>query len=278
MAAVLIALVAALGAVQFASDAFTARAAAPGTLPTRISTRFASAVYASLDRVAPAAYVEATLAHAALASGDDAAAELHALRLPASPTRDELLARIALARGEPALALEYFLAAPDAAAVQRVIEQRAARDPAAGYALALLLERRLALLRTHPDALADADWRVGLLANRTAWVQVPGSTTQRAWLRRALDAFEEAVQLSPLSEQYVIAAANQADLLEDRRRAEQLFRSAEAIDPTSADAVAGLGVVAFQDGHRDVAGRYLERARALDPQSLMVRALERDLR
>ncbi len=58
------------------------------------------------------------------------------------------------------------------------------------------------------------------------------------------------MRLSPLSEQYVLAAANQADLLEDRRRAAELFRHAADIDPTSADAVAGLGVVAFHQGDR----------------------------
>ncbi len=276
--AALVALLIALGVVQFASDAFTAAAAAPDTVPTRVPLRFARSVYAALDRAAPAPYVEETLAADALARGDADAAERHALRLPASPVRDELFARIAQSRGQPVLALEYFLAAPDAAAVGRAIEARAARRAADGYALAALFEARLTMLPTHPDALAQAYWQMGLLANRTAWVQVPGSAAQRRWLARGQRCFDAAVRLSPLSEQYAIAAANQASLLGDRTRAAELFSHANEIDPASADAIAGLGVVAFDGGDRAAARRYLARARARDPQSLMVRALERDLR
>lgn len=276
--AVIAVLVVVFGALQFASDAFSSGAAAAGTLPTRVSPNFARSLYGVLDRIAPAPYVEATLAQDALARGDTAAAQRHALGLPASPARDELLGRIAQARGQQTLALEYFLAAPDADAVNAAVEARAARNPAAGYALEGLLEARLAMLDTHPDAVAEAYWRMGRLANRTAWIAVPGSPTQQFWLRRGLRDFEAAVALSPLSERYVIEAANQADLLGERGRAAELFRAAADIDPGSADALAGLGVVAYQNGDRVSAARYLFRARAIDERSLMVRALERDLR
>lgn len=276
--AVVVLFLLALGKVQIASDSLTASAAAPGTLPTRIPPSYGRLVYAWLDRLAPAPYVETTLAQDALSRGDADAAQRYALRLPASAVRDELLARVAQMRGQPQLALEYFLAAPDAGAVEAAAEALAARHPEAAYRLEGLLETRLGLLRTHPDALAEARWRMGRFANRTAWIAVPGSPTQFAWLRQALHEFEAAVALSPLSERYAIEAANQADLLADRNRAATLFAQALAIDPASADAVAGLGVLAFQSGDRAAASRYLNRARALDPQSLMVRALERDLR
>jgi len=265
--------------VQLASDSLTASAAAPGTLPPRVPSSFGRRVYTLLDRFAPAPYVETTLAQDALARGDAAAAEHYALRLPASPVRDELLARVAQLRGEKLLALEYFLAAPDAGAVNAAADDLlASRDPAGAYRLEELLERRLTMLRTHPDAVAEAYWRMGRYANQMAFVQISGSPAQNAWLRRGLDALEAAVALSPLSERYAIEGANQADLLGDRARASQLFAQALAIDPASADAVAGLGVIAFQNGDRASAARYLTRARALDPQSLMVHALERDLR
>ncbi len=265
--------------VQFASDSLTASAAAPGTLPTHIPPSFGRLVYTRLDRVAPAPYVETTLAQDALSRGDVMSAERYALKLPASPVRDELLARVAQARGEKLLALEYFLAAPDAGAVNAAADEAlASRDPAAAYRLEELLENRLAMLGTHPDAVAEAYWRMGRYANQMAFVQISGSPAQNAWLRRGLNALEAAVALSPLSERYAIEAANQADLLGDRGRAAALFAQALAIDPASADAMAGLGVIAFQNGDRAAAARYLERARALDPQSLMVGALERDLR
>ena len=97
-------------------------------------------------------------------------------------------------------------------------------------------------------------------------------------MHRGLADFEAAVGLAPLSERYVISAANQANLLGARRRARALFRQAVDIDPASADAIAGLGVVALEDGDRKAAIDYLTRARAIDPSALMVRALERSLR
>lgn len=270
--------IAAFGAIQAASYAFDASVAAPGTLPTRVPLGFGLAVYRALDRVAPAPYVESTLAAHALADGNAVAALRYALRLPASPTRDDLLGRIARARGEPDLALEYFLAAPDVDAVQAAANALAIRDPAAAYALERTLKVRLALLKTHPDGVAETYWRMGELANQRAWREVPASPAQGAWLHRAMNDFQSAVGLAPLSEKFAIAAANQAMLLGDLANATALFARAASVNPGSADAIAGLGVVAFQRG--DVAGAraQLTRARRLDPSALMVRALTRDLR
>ena len=166
------------------------------------------------------------------------------------------------------MALEYFLAAPDAAAITAAAEVLAERDPAAAYDLVRLLQIRLAMLGTHPDAVAEARWEMGGLANRKAWRQVPGSVAQRDWLKRGLRDYEAAVALAPLSERYVIADANQADLLGERERARTLFAQAVAIDPASAEAIAGLGVVAYENGDRDAAVAYLLRARAIDPHGV----------
>jgi hypothetical protein len=268
----------ALAAVQLASDSLNSAAAAPATVPRLVPPNFGLAVYRLLDRIAPAAYVEATLAQQALARGDADEAVRYAARLPAWPVRDELLARAAQLHGQDMLAAEYFLAAPDPVAVDAAAERRASQNPAAGYSLERLLRERLARSGTHPDAVAEASWKMGLLANRQAWRQIPGSPAQRRWLERADRDFETAVSLAPFSERYVVAAANQADLVGDRPRARWLFAHAGEIDPGSADAIAGLGVVAWQNGDRSGAAAYLQRARAIDPDALMVRALERDLR
>jgi tetratricopeptide (TPR) repeat protein len=267
-----------LGGLQFASDGLAARAAAPYTLPHRIAPSYGRRVYELLDRAAPAPYVETTLADDALQRGEAEQAQRYALKLPPSTVRDALLARIAAARGHAQLALEYDVAAYDAAAVEATAMRLAPHDPAAAYRLEAVLERRLSGRATHPDAVAEARWQMGLLANRTAWRAVPGSPMQRHWLLLALTEFDAAAQFAPLSERYAIADANQADLLEQRDRAQRLFARAAAIDPGSADALAGLGVVALENGDRDAAKAYLAQARAREPRSLMVAALARRLR
>jgi len=266
------------GIIQLASDAFAADAAVAGTLPHHVPLRFGLSVYRVLDRIAPAPYVEIELARYALRNGDADAAERYASRLPGSPIRDELFARVALERGQRALALEYLLAAPDPDALDRAAQSLAIRNPAAAYAQERLVEARLARDGTHPDAAAQTYWEMGRLANRAAWRQIPGSAAQRSWLVPALHDFESAVRLAPLSERYLVEAANQADLLGKRSEAQEFFTRAAEIDPGSADAVAGLGVVAWQNGDRPAALAYLSKARRLDPSALMVRALERDIR
>jgi hypothetical protein len=268
----------ALAFVQVASDSLCAAAAAPGTFPRRVPVAFGESVYRVLDRIAPASFVETSLALRSLERGDLDAAQYYALRLPASSRRDAVLSKIARARGQDRLALEYSIAAFDGDAVWGAAQKLAARDPQAAYGLEALLESRLRRRTTQPDALAQARWEMGLLANRSAWRKIPGSSEQHAWLHRAFDDFEAAVALAPLSERYAIADANQADLLVLRYRARQLFERAAALDPASADAVAGLGVVALENGDRKTATADLARARALDAGSLMVRALERRLR
>jgi len=275
--AVIGALTLAFAAIQLASDAFAAPVAASGSLPSHIPLGFGLAVYRALDRIAPAPYVETTLATQALAAMRFDVALHYALRLPASAARDELLARIASARGDSALALEYYVAAPDVDAVQTSVRALLPGNPAAAYALERALNARLSLTATHPDAIAATAWRLGELANRQAWRETSGSPAQNAWLRRAMQHFATATDLAPLSDKYAIAAANQAAQLGNLDGARQFFARALVANPGSADATAGLGVVALRSGDPATARAYLDRARRLDPSALMVRALEREL-
>ncbi|MGA9946011.1 MAG: hypothetical protein WBP75_13340, partial [Candidatus Cybelea sp.] len=64
LGAAVVALLIAFGAIQLASDSLAAGAAVRGTLPTRVPAGFGLTVYHALDRIAPAPYVEATLAQA----------------------------------------------------------------------------------------------------------------------------------------------------------------------------------------------------------------------
>jgi tetratricopeptide (TPR) repeat protein len=266
--AVVVVLLASFACVQAASDAFAATAAAPYSPARLVPLRFAVATYSLLARIAPAPYVAATLAAYALDRGDARAAHRYAVALPPSPVRDDLLGRAAAAGGDQALAFEYFLAAPDVDAVERYVERVAAHDPAAAYALERTLAQRLASTATHPDAVAEAQW---------AWREIPASPAQGVWLRRAMTAFARAVDAAPLSDRYAIAAANQAVLLGDVDRAHVLFAQAARSNPGSADAIAGLGVVAYERGDVRTAAEQLRSARRFDPNALMVRALARYL-
>jgi tetratricopeptide (TPR) repeat protein len=229
-------------------------------------------VYRVLDRVAPAPYVESTLAEFALRQGDAAAAARYALQLPASATRDELLARVADAQGDGALALEYFLAAPDVDAVQARVDALAATRPADAYALERVLKVRLEMLATHPDAVAEASFRMGEIANVLARRQRDAGR-QQFWFGRGMRDLSAAAALAPWSDKYLISAANQAVLLGDLAGGQAFFQRAADVDPGSADARAGLGVVAYRRGDRQAARADLDRARALDPNAAMVRAL-----
>jgi tetratricopeptide (TPR) repeat protein len=263
--------------VQAASSAFAAQAAVPYAVARHVPLRFATAVYGTLARIAPAPYVTSSLAAYELDRGDFARAHTYAISLPASPVRDDLLARAAAAGDDAALAFEYYLAAPDVDAVESYVESVATRDPAKAYKLEGILSRRLVLSGTHPDGVAETQWRMGLLANRRAWREIPDSPAQGTWLRRGMDAFANALALAPLSDRYAIAAANQAMLLGQVERSKALFAQAERSNPGSADAIAGLGVAAYQQGDVQTAADALTRAERIDPNALMVRALAHDI-
>ena len=256
-------------AVQFASDALYAQAAATGSLPSRLPAAFGLRVYDALDRIAPAAYVESTLARAALQRGDPDLAEHYAVRLPPTPVRDGLLEQIAAARGQRVLAYEYAFAAPDITAVQDAVAQLRARDPQRAYALERQFIARLQSLQTHPDAVAHGWWMLGTIASQVR---------TDAWQQRAYDDYVEAARLAPLDLTNVLGAANEAVTRKDWRSADAWYRRALQAHPADADATAGLGIVAL-NARRDrlAAQRDLARALAADPHSALAEELAREL-
>lgn len=233
----------AFAAVQFASEALNAQAAAPGALPRHLSSGFAVMVYRALDRVAPAPFVEQTLARWELDRGNPAAAQSYAVRLPPEAARNELLGRIALARGDRVLAQEYFFAAPDIAAMNAEVAHLARTNPAQAYDFERQVRDRLASLRTHPDAVADAHWRMGVLAAAAARRLPRASPQRRAWLRRGLGNEIRAVQLSPLSMKYLLAVASLEVALGDVAAARRWYHRALGVDPASRAASNGLRAI-----------------------------------
>ncbi len=267
--AVLALMLVAFAFIQLASDSLYASAAAPGSFPARISATFGVRVYNALDRVAPAPYVESTLARAALQRGDRAAALRYAVRMPPSSVRDGLLEQIAAARGEQMLAYEYAFAAPDIDGVQRAIAHIRASDPRRAYALESRFLERLVELRTHPDAVAHAWWTLGTIASQLG---------DRDDLQLAYRDYVTSAQRAPLDLTNLLGAANQAFSLHDWRDAERWYRAAIEVNPAAADGIAGIGLVALNERNdRATALRQLRAAQAVDPHSPLVIELIREL-
>lgn len=236
------------------------------TLPARLPLSLGIAVYRAASRISGAPYIEDMLAEAALNRGDLAGARQYAQRLPRSTRRDDLLGRIAQARGRRRLADEYFARAGDIVAIDRTVRDLTQRDPARAYALEDALLRRLERSGTHPDQVAEAYWRLGNLA----WRQ-----SKRAL---GMQNYARAVTLSPLSEKFLLSAGFAAYESRDDVAAQQYFTRVLGMDPASADAYAGAGMVALRMGQRARARHDAQRAQALNPQARALRSLQTKLR
>lgn len=256
----------ALGTVQIGSGAIFSRAGEPASLPAHLRPQLGVAIYHGIARIAQAPYVDGMLARAALDSGDLAQAQLYAQRLPHSAKRDEVLGEIAQARGNEREAQRYFVRAGDIEAIDRAVDALAARDLPAAYALQAALKQRLERSGTHPDAVAEAYWRLG----NFAW-----------WASKrtlAVQNYGQAIALSPLSEKYLLSAGFTAYLTGNDAAAREYFQRALAVNPASADAYSGAGMVALRSGDRAGALFDAERAREIDPHSKALATLDAKLR
>ena len=263
--------------MQLASDGIFSHAAARASFPANIPIDLGVKIYVAIERVAPAPYVEAMLAQAALERGELARAQSYAKRLPESPARAELLGQIAQARGDRTGAQRYFLEANDVFAIRSEVNRLAKKDAVTAYGLELQLRDRLQRTATHPDALADANWGLGRLATQRGYEQ-RDAAERRAWFERGMSDYVEAVQLAPLAERYLIAAGSQALNLDDPKQARFYFKRAADANPASADAYAGLGVAAFRTGDIAKARTFAQLSRSYDPHSHFLHTLEALLR
>jgi len=220
-------------------------------------------VYGALDRIAPADFVEDTLAHDALARGDLDGAQHYATRMPANERRSDVLAQIAQARGDATQAFEYYFAADDVDALQRSIAALAVRDRPAALASEARVRARLIALGTHPDAVAESYLISGRLA-----VPLYGA-------KKALPYYQAALAIAPLNLTYVLETAYCALDAKDYELARTIFRSGLDVNPKSGDAFAGLGLVALRTGDRAQAQAYLARARAAEPNADAIPGLAR---
>lgn len=270
-----------LALIQGASDALYASAASPGSFPSHLSPAVGARIYGALASVAPLPSFEAMLATYALKSGDAVGAQAAAVRLPDSTMRDELLGQSAMLRGDRRAALEYFLHAPDAAAVGREVNRQARRHPLVAAALERRLLDRLTALTTHPDAVAEANWRLGELLTRAAYL--PSSAAHPIVLdpvrsQQAMNHYLQAADLAPLNTKYLLAAAAQSLLMGDLAGAQRFYQRGVDADPTNADSVAGLGVVAVREGDLAQARARAAAAAKLNPRSHVLAKLRELLR
>lgn len=252
--------------MQLGSDAIFTRAGEPQSLAAHLHPALGVAIYRAAAHVAQPAFVDAMLARAALDSGELIAAARYTRRLPQSARRDDLLGAIALARGQGDRAEQYFVRAGDIEAIDNAVRATADRDPSHAYALEDALRARLQQSGTHPDAVAEAYWRMGELASKQS---------ERALAMRN---YRQAVALSPLSEKYLLSLGFAEYELRDDAAAQRDFLRVLSVNPASADADAGAGMVALRAGDRARAVRYAQRARTSDPSSHALASLEAQLR
>ncbi len=262
-----------LGTVQLGSDALFANAAVPESLPQAIPKAWGGAIYRAIDRIAPAPFIARELGRDALRRGDTAAAMAYAVTLPPGGARDALLASIERARGDDATAIEYELAGLDLPRLRARIDAMAKAHPRAAYALALRLRERLAGATTHPDALANADWRCGTLATSAVY---RGHRPAR-WNPRARSAFLAAARAAPYDNTYALAVAAYYYRIDENARARHWYRRVVSINPASADGWSGLGSVALREGDLPAARRYLATALRYDARAASARTLARKI-
>lgn len=264
------------GLTQFASDALAQRIAAPSSALRWLSARIGWRIDTELARFTDNHYAYEDLTRAALMRSNLAQAQREAVHLPAGPIRNALLEQIAARRGDLLLAQEYALVAPDLPAIARFARQAFAIDPLASFVYARLGVKRLEQLRTHPDALAQGYWSLGLLADRMA--RRVSKPSKSEWESRSLREYRRAARLAPLSQTYMLSAGTQALKMRRLNVAQSYYAAAARANSSSVDAIAGLGVVAFRKGNRALALQYLEQARRIDSRAPFVKTLEQLLR
>jgi tetratricopeptide (TPR) repeat protein len=265
-------LAALLGAVQLGSDALYGAAAAPLAFPHLVPRAVGIAVYGVLAG-AGLPFARMTNASAAIDDGRlDVAAPLIA-SLPSGGARDDLEGRLLEARGDHAGALARFTAAGD---IVRAIEAVDRLDASGQLDLARSAQGQLVaqLQRLDdPEGVARADWRLGELD-----AEIAGERHSLPAARSALADYQAALALEPLSETYLLGAANQALQNGDLVLARRYFANLLADDPASADGQVGAGRAAALSGDLDEARRRLDRARALAPMHPGIPELEREIR
>jgi tetratricopeptide (TPR) repeat protein len=273
---VLLVVVLALGALQLTASIAAAPAAQGGSL-----LRSLSAAGPRVDALDPALAMPAPLrillARRALAANDLARAAALASRLGPSTDRSALEAQLAEQGGDIEGARRAWFDAGAYSELERIgsdLERKG--DVRGAERLQATIVERLSGIRTHPDALAEAWWRLGVLdAALPPHERAPEGGD--VYERRALAAYEEAIALAPFSAKYLISAASQDLNLGDLDGAQRYFERAAEVVPGSVLIPVGFGEVAVRRGDVAAARRHLADARRIDATEPAVDRLARKL-
>jgi tetratricopeptide (TPR) repeat protein len=271
-------LAAALGFVQFVAAVALRGNAVAGSwvrvVPEGVARRVERV---DLSWPMPQVLVE-VLARRALVEGDLERAGAAIARLGPSGDKLALQGHLDDARGDSAGADAAYLAADDLEDVEARVEilRRAHQDDRA-LALQNALIAHLGNDRTERDTLAQAYYLLGRLEEDEAY-RFPIYTASRTQHQeRAGDAYERALEISPLEERYLLGYANQLLNLERFAEARTEFLKARDADVTRPEPFAGLGETAFRLGDKTAALAYLARAQKIDAANDAVVRLAHEL-
>lgn len=270
------ALALALGALQGIASIAAVSAAQDGSF-----VRALAAAGPRIDALDPAfpmpAPLRILLARRALAANEFERAEALTSRLGPSPDRSALEGELAEARGDTKDAQRAWFDAGDYSGLERLAaDLERGGDLHGAEELQQAIVDRLAQDRTHPDTLAEAWWRLGVLDAALAEKQ-PTLAAGRSYARRSLDDYEAAIALAPYSAKFMISAASQELNLGELDGAQRYFERAAEIVPGSVLIPVGYGEVAVRRGDFATARRRLAEARRIDAGEPAVERLARKI-
>jgi tetratricopeptide (TPR) repeat protein len=217
-----------LGAIQFVSDGVLQRAAASPSVPRAVPHGLA---VRAADAMPLPAFAREIAAGIAIEDGRIADARRAIAVLPRGPARDDLQGRVLEAQGDRRAAVGRYVAAGDFARVSAAVDGMVATGDVAG---ALVTQRDLVARLRHLsdlEALAHAQWRLAQIESLAGRHE------------SALRDYQAALQLVPLSETYLLGAANEALGLGELDLAARYFGRVVSMDPGSHDGQVGVAKV-----------------------------------
>jgi len=216
---------------------------------------FAAAHATGADRFAA---VRVELARAALVRDEPERAAALVAGLPSTPTVADLRGRVALAAGRNDDAVAAFGEAGDVVRAEATIDAVAARDPLAGYDLAVAFATDAERRDEPAPVRAEAAWRAGQMAAAVAYAR-PAEAPR--YNRLALGLYREAVRDDGTQEAYLLADGLASLVVGDVTGSHDAYQRAVAVVPDSVDAYVGLAVSAARAGNCTAAREEAARAR-----------------